>query len=210
MIKTTIRKLSYGLSRHEYRNENGKLHRENGPAEIWYYENGQVKYEWWWLNGVLHNTTGAAYIKYDENGQVTKLEWWIDGYECTKDEYLALGGTLPEETTTQGDQMANKMSKEEYLAFIEQTFQEMQSLIKKKNTDYTAGGGPFANFEESLGYGVDPLVGLSVRISDKIQRLKSFCKSGKLEVENEGVEDIFKDLIGYSCIALGMLKEKKF
>jgi hypothetical protein len=110
--------------------------------------------------------------------------------------------------TKLGDNMETKMSREEYLAFLEQTFNDMQTLIKKKNTDYTAGGGPFANFEESLGYGVDPLVGLSVRIGDKIQRLKSFCKSGKLEVENEGAEDIFKDLIGYSCIALGMLKEK--
>ncbi len=182
MTKLEITKLENGVQIHEYRNEDGKLHRTDGPARIWYYENGQARHE----------------------------EWWIEGKGYTLEGYLAAGGTLPEKTTTQGDQMENRMSKEDYMVFIEQTFCDMQELIKKKNTDYTAGGGPFANFEESLGYGVDPIVGLSVRIGDKIQRLKSFCKSGKLEVENEGVEDIFKDLIGYSCIALGMLKEKKF
>lgn len=102
-----------------------------------------------------------------------------------------------------------EMTKEEYFVFIDELCVEMKELVRRKNTDYTAGGGPFANFKESAGYGVDPLIGLSVRIGDKIQRLKSFCKLGNLEVKSEGAEDIFKDLIGYSWIALGMLKERK-
>ncbi len=208
MTKREITKLPGGGELREYRNEDGELHCPDGPARIWRYPNGKVESKSWWLNGKLHRTNGHAAVQYDENGQVKDEGWLIEGKEYTLEGYLAAGGTLPEKTTTQGDQMESRMSKEEYLFFVEQTFYDMQELIKKKNTDYTAGGGPFANFEESLSYGVDPLVGLSVRVGDKIQRLKSFCQSGKLEVENEGVEDIFKDLIGYSCIALGMLKER--
>ncbi len=97
----------------------------------------------------------------------------------------------------------------EYFQFIEQLHEEMLALIKTKNNDYSGGGGPFANFKEAENFGVDPLVGLSVRIGDKIKRLQTYCQTGDLAVKGEGVEDIFKDLIGYSWLALGMLHEKK-
>jgi len=105
--------------------------------------------------------------------------------------------------------MKYEMSKEDYFMFIDMLHEEMKALVIAKNTDYTAGGGPFANFKASEGFGVDPLVGLSVRLGDKIQRLKSFCKTGDLAVKDEGAEDIFRDLIGYSWIALALLEERK-
>lgn len=100
-----------------------------------------------------------------------------------------------------------KMERKEYLEFVAKTFADMLKLIEKKNTDYTAGGGPFANFEQSQDIGIKPIAGLVLRISDKYQRIKSFIKRGKLE--GEGVEDAFLDLIGYSCLALGMIEENK-
>ncbi len=104
----------------------------------------------------------------------------------------------------------NKLNKAEYMTFVSHTFAVMYDLIKAKNSDYTAGSeDPFANFRQSSDFGVEPLNGLMVRMGDKLQRIKSFCKNGKLEVVDEGVEDAFRDLIGYSLIALGMLSEKK-
>ena len=47
-----------------------------------------------------------------------------------------------------------------------------------------------------------------LRMGDKMQRVKSYCKQGKLQVPGEGVEDCFYDFIGYSLIALAMLKER--
>jgi hypothetical protein len=99
------------------------------------------------------------------------------------------------------------MTSTSYIEFVEETLLGMVALIKKKNSDYTGGLGPFANFEESLDFGVDPLTGLCLRMQDKWQRVKSFINQGKLE--NEGIEDAFKDIIGYSCLALGMLEDKK-
>ena len=59
--------------------------------------------------------------------------------------------------------------------------------------------------------GVQPLVGLSVRMADKFQRLKAFCRDGKLSVNDHGdtARDIFRDLVGYSLIAIGMLERDK-
>ena len=46
-----------------------------------------------------------------------------------------------------------------------------------------------------------------MRLLDKVGRIKSFVKHGKLE--NEGIEDAYLDLIGYSLLALGILDEQK-
>lgn len=104
--------------------------------------------------------------------------------------------------------MQRKFTKEEYLQFVEQTLGDMKELIRRKNADYTNGAGPFANFEISEDVGVDPIKGLVIRLLDKVQRLKSYCKQGELQVQGEGVEDIFKDFIGYSLIGLAMMQER--
>jgi hypothetical protein len=84
----------------------------------------------------------------------------------------------------------------------------MLALIKRKNADYCGTiDDPFANFRRAEQVGVDPLQGLAVRFLDKVARIESFFQSGKLE--NESFEDAWLDIIGYSCLALGMLKEKK-
>lgn len=99
------------------------------------------------------------------------------------------------------------MTSEEFFEFVEELQKSQVELMRAKNADYTAGAGPFSNFEGTSDFGVDPLVGLMIRMGDKFQRLKSFAKSGELKVKGEGVEDAFKDLIGYSYLALGMLAE---
>ena len=88
--------------------------------------------------------------------------------------------------------------------FRRQEVEEILALTGKKNNDYTGGqdiDNPFANFDESSEFGVSPIV-------DKFQRAKAFCRDGKLSVNTEGdtVRDIFRDNIGYSLIALGILE----
>lgn len=102
------------------------------------------------------------------------------------------------------------MTKEEWLEFQAQVFDDMKELTRAKNADYTGGtDDPFANFRESEDFGVPTLTGLCVRMGDKFKRVKSFATKGKLEVAGEGVDDAFRDLIGYSCLALGLIEESK-
>mgnify|MGYP001158654316 FL=1 len=107
----------------------------------------------------------------------------------------------------------NTHNKEWWFAFQAEQFKRISKLTKKKNDDYTGGSftsNPFANFDEADDFGVDPLIGLSLRMGDKMQRLKAFCNGGlSLETNGDTVADIFNDLIGYSSIALGMLERKK-
>ncbi len=53
-----------------WRDENGKLHREDGPAAI--YPNGK---QFWYINGKLHREDGPAII--GKGGKI--LEWYIHG-----------------------------------------------------------------------------------------------------------------------------------
>lgn len=100
-----------------------------------------------------------------------------------------------------------QMTKAEYAKFVENTFTEMLALIKRKNADYTGpGDDPFANFRRASAVGVHPVNGLAVRFLDKVARIESFLQAGKLE--NESFEDAWLDVIGYACLALGMLKER--
>lgn len=102
-----------------------------------------------------------------------------------------------------------KMDYASYFHFIEKEVASIISLMKNKNKDYTAGGGPFANFEQAKDFGVNPLLGLALRMGDKFKRIQSYFKNQSLAVKSEGIEDAYRDLIGYSLIALAMLEEKR-
>ena len=71
----------------------------------------------------------------------------------------------------------------------------LNHLFKKKNTDY---GDAFAQ------YGV---IGVLIRIQDKIQRAISISKNHIELVNNEKLEDTLIDLHNYAAMALILLKE---
>ena len=70
-------------------------------------------------------------------------------------------------------------------------------MFKKKNADY---GDAFAK------YG---LIGVLMRIEDKIQRGLSISKSGITLVSDEGLRDTLLDLHNYAAMAVMLLDEDK-
>jgi hypothetical protein len=98
--------------------------------------------------------------------------------------------------------------------FREAEIRHIMDITANKNSDYTGGDtcdNPFANFDASTEFGVNPLTGICIRMQDKFQRAKALCADGKLSVNTKGDQskDIFRDLIGYSLIAIGMLERSK-
>ena len=95
--------------------------------------------------------------------------------------------------------------------FRQEEIDSILTMTANKNSDYTGGKtcqNPFANFDASIEFGVHPLTGICIRMQDKFQRAKAFCSDGSLQVDTKGDQskDIFRDLIGYSLIAIGMLE----
>ena len=68
-------------------------------------------------------------------------------------------------------------------------------LFKKKNADY---GDAFAK------YGI---IGVLIRIQDKIQRSLSISNNGIILVESESLKDTLLDLHNYAAMALMLLDE---
>jgi hypothetical protein len=102
------------------------------------------------------------------------------------------------------------MKKSEWYDLQGKVFNDIVTLTRKKNADYTAGvDDAFANFRMAEEIGMTPLHGLVLRMGDKWQRVKSYMKGGNLQVEGEGIEDAFRDMIGYSVLAIGILTEMK-
>jgi hypothetical protein len=74
---------------------------------------------------------------------------------------------------------------------------ETLQVFIKKNADY---GDAFAKFG---------LIGVLMRIEDKIQRALSISKSGIILVEDEGLRDTLLDLHNYAAMALMLMDEDK-
>ena len=88
------------------------------------------------------------------------------------------------------------MSQIDRVKQMEKIQEEALALFKKKNADY---GDAFAT------YGV---VGVLVRMGDKISRLSSITKSGITLVDNESLRDTLLDLHNYSAMAMMLIDEE--
>ena len=80
---------------------------------------------------------------------------------------------------------------------MEKIQKEALELFSRKNTDY---GDAFAK------YGV---IGVLMRIEDKLQRSVSITKNGVNLVDDEKIKDTLLDLHNYSAMALMLLEEKE-
>lgn len=80
--------------------------------------------------------------------------------------------------------------------------EEARLLMEKKNHDYANDQDPFANFRM---FGV---LGVAVRLGDKLSRLTSFLQQGQLSVD-ESLRDTVLDMINYCVIFLGMIYEQE-
>ena len=86
-------------------------------------------------------------------------------------------------------------SKVDRVSQMKKIQEQALELFKKKNADY---GDSFAK------YGV---IGVIMRMQDKIQRYISITKNGINLVDDEGVKDTLIDLHNYSAMALMLLDE---
>jgi len=80
---------------------------------------------------------------------------------------------------------------------MKQIQNEALELFIKKNADY---GDAFAKFG---------VIGVLMRIEDKIQRSLSITKNGVNLIKDEGLKDTMIDLHNYSAMAMMLLNENE-
>lgn len=85
---------------------------------------------------------------------------------------------------------------------------EIKALHLRKTLDYGQDDDALSNIRSSSDViNVSPWAGCVLRISDKMHRLKSFFRRGR--VEFDGVEDTLLDIAAYAVIALVLHREEK-
>jgi antitoxin component YwqK of YwqJK toxin-antitoxin module len=67
---------------------NGKFHREDGPATVYYYENGSIFSKFYYLNGQINREDGPATIYYCETGGILSENYYLNGIQYSKKDYL--------------------------------------------------------------------------------------------------------------------------
>jgi hypothetical protein len=83
---------------------------------------------------------------------------------------------------------------------------EMQQLHESKSADYGSEEDPLANIRQGAEFVcIEPWRGCMVRIADKVQRLRTYCRTGRLV--HEGVRDTLLDLAAYSLLAIVLFDE---
>lgn len=86
---------------------------------------------------------------------------------------------------------------------------QMAELHSRKNHDYAGESDPLKNLRSPKRIGIDPFVGVMIRLQDKWSRLEEFLNSKTLLVKNESVEDTLMDNAVYSLLAIILLREQK-
>jgi pimeloyl-CoA synthetase len=104
------------------------------------------------------------------------------------------------------------MTDEELFEYHSKMCGRALDICRRKNHDYAtgSGAGPFANFSRVEGMGVTSTEqGFMVRIVDKLSRLSTYAKSGRLQVSDEGVQDTLLDLLNYTVLLSAYIQDKE-
>lgn len=96
------------------------------------------------------------------------------------------------------------------LSLHAETSQQCLAIMRSKNADYTAGSAdPYANFRMSEAFGIHPAIGILLRITDKLQRIRSFALAGEMAVKAESVDDACNDIVNYAILLKGIFREQQ-
>lgn len=93
------------------------------------------------------------------------------------------------------------------LKSIKNTFDSCLATAVAKNNDYAGDEDPLNNIKRSSDLGIEPLIGVFLRLKDKESRRDRLAKGIKPKVKNESLRDTLVDSIVYNAIAIFLLDE---
>jgi len=93
--------------------------------------------------------------------------------------------------------------------YIYQAIEKMKEIMINKSSDYASDEDVLANFRvcEKL-FDIPDYTGISIRLSDKLSRVKNLIKDNNPKVKDESLEDTLIDLANYSLLFYLCVKEK--
>jgi hypothetical protein len=93
------------------------------------------------------------------------------------------------------------------LKSIKNTFDSCLATAIAKNNDYAGDEDPLNNLRRSLDLGIEPFLGVIIRLKDKESRRDRLAKGISPKVKNESLRDTMVDSIVYNAIGIFLLDE---
>ena len=82
----------------------------------------------------------------------------------------------------------------------------LKEMHRRKSSDYGSAVDPLANIRNGAEFvGIEPWRAAMVRLSDKVTRLQTYCRTGSLTFES--FEDTCFDLASYALLTMLMHQE---
>ena len=125
-----------------------------------------------------------------------------EGEDMVTPEDIVASFTTPRPKTI-SDEVPTHPSSRAFLNLLD----EMRRLHESKSADYGSQTDPLANIRQGAEFvNIEHWRGCMVRIADKVQRLRTYCQTGRLV--HEGVRDTLLDLSAYSLLAIVLFDEQ--
>jgi len=99
-----------------------------------------------------------------------------------------------------------KFTQKDFLNRLEKLYKENVEISRRKNADYATDTDPFRNFRVCESIGIPAEVGILVRMTDKISRIRNLLGK-KAQVKDETIFDTLSDLANYAMILRIYLEE---
>lgn len=94
------------------------------------------------------------------------------------------------------------MRQEEYFKLLD----ELADLTRRKRAGYSPGADPYRNFRGSEAFGVSPVIGILIRVQDKIARAASLLADPDNDMVGETIEETLIDAGNYPLLAVAMMR----
>lgn len=95
------------------------------------------------------------------------------------------------------------MNNTEFKDKVDQILEMVGNLLVCKNNAYSGKDDVLSNFNNGIGH---PILGIAIRMSDKMMRLKTLLNAKGLDIDvsygDESIRDTVADLIGYGVLFL--------
>lgn len=99
------------------------------------------------------------------------------------------------------------MHSQKYLDLLK----KMEDLHVRKSAGYAGKDNPdpWANFRMASAFGVTPVQGCLVRMSDKYIRITNLIRNKENDMVDENIKDTLMDLAAYALISICLMEEEQ-
>jgi hypothetical protein len=156
-----------------------------------------------------------ALFRVDEDSSKSLSECLADREAIARLERRALGLNGPDTLCPPGnieaepaENVASGNTRPGHPRFYE-LLKRMEKVHAAKNHDYSGTLDPLRNLRQCGDAGVEPWVGVVVRLTDKMDRLKTFAAKREFRVKDESVADTFIDMANYALLGLILYEESE-